>query len=445
MTTKKLIATAALLTSALGAVTLATPAQAAAAEQFFPILSYRTGPYGPAGAPFADGYTDYLKYVNATGGINGVKASYEECDFAYDTARGVECYERLKGKNGGATVFQPLSTGVTIALTEKAFKDHVPLIAGGYGPSEAADGGVFKWSFPMMATYVVGADALLQHFGRLEGGMAKLKGKKIAYIYHDSGYGKEPIPYLQQRASELGFELDLLPVTPPGLEQKSTWLKVRQSRPDYAVMWSWGVQTSTALKEALATGFPLTKLYGVWWAGSEVDTKDLGERAKGYQALALMASSGYDSKIVKDIKTTLYDKGQGTGPVDGLGSVLYMRGLTAAALAVEGVNQAQSRFGKGKHVSGDQMRWALENFTLTDARIKQLGLAGVMKPISTNCKDHNGGAYARLQTWDGKIWAPSSDWINADSAIIQPYVKAAADKYAESKGWKRRDASDCGS
>jgi hypothetical protein len=51
----------------------------------------------------------------------------------YDTARGVECYERLKGKNGGATVFQPLSTGITFALTEKAPGDKIPLITLGYG------------------------------------------------------------------------------------------------------------------------------------------------------------------------------------------------------------------------------------------------------------------------------------------------------------------------
>jgi branched-chain amino acid transport system substrate-binding protein len=49
-----------------------------------------------------------------------VKISFEECETGYATDRGVECYERLKGKNGGATVFQPLSTGITFALTEKA-------------------------------------------------------------------------------------------------------------------------------------------------------------------------------------------------------------------------------------------------------------------------------------------------------------------------------------
>src|SRR5436190_20536676 len=88
---------------------------AQANEQFFPVLVYRTGAYAPNGVPFANGYVDYLKLINARGGINGVKLSFEECETGYATDKGVECYERLKGK--GATVFQPLSTGITFALT----------------------------------------------------------------------------------------------------------------------------------------------------------------------------------------------------------------------------------------------------------------------------------------------------------------------------------------
>src|SRR5512147_2282235 len=79
-------------------------AAAAKGEQFFPVLVYRTGAYGPNGTPWANGYVDYLKLVNAQGGINGIKITFEECETAYDTARSVECYERLKSRPN-ATVF----------------------------------------------------------------------------------------------------------------------------------------------------------------------------------------------------------------------------------------------------------------------------------------------------------------------------------------------------
>ncbi len=41
---------------------------------------------------------------------------------------------------------------------------------------------------------------LISYVGKKEGGLDKLKGKKIALVYHDSPYGKEPIPLLRGAA-----------------------------------------------------------------------------------------------------------------------------------------------------------------------------------------------------------------------------------------------------
>ncbi len=311
------------------------------------MLVYRTGAYAPNGVPFANGYVDYLKLVNAQGGINGVKISFEECETGYATDKGVECYERLKGKNGGATVFQPLSTGITFALTEKAPGDKIPLITAATAAA-IADGAVFKWNFPLVGTYWVAADMLIQHIGKKEGGMAKLKGKKIALVYHDSPYGKEPIPLLQERSKITASRCRLLPVAHPGVEQKATWLQIRQNRPDYVLLWGWGVMNSTALKEALATGYPREKMYGVWWAGAEPDVKDVGEGAKGYNALTLQHGAEPNSKVVKDMLEQVHAKGQGTGPKDEVGQVLYMRGLLVGDAGVEGVRTRAGALWQGQ-------------------------------------------------------------------------------------------------
>ncbi|MEX8518903.1 MAG: ABC transporter substrate-binding protein [Leptothrix sp. (in: b-proteobacteria)] len=441
MKLKSLTMAAALTVAGLASLVTAPAAYAQAKEQFFPVLVYRTGAYAPNGVPWANGYVDYLKLVNATGGMNGVKISYEECETGYATDKSVECYERLKGK--GATLFQPLSTGATFALTEKAPGDKIPLITAGYGRSESQDGGVFKWNFPLLGTYWINADALIQQIGKKEGGLDKLKGKKIALVYHDSPFGKEPIPLLQERAKLHGFELQMLPVTAPGVEQKSTWLQIRQSRPDYVLLWGWGVMNSTALKEAVATGYPREKMYGVWWAGAEPDVKDVGEAAKGYNAGALQHGAQPDSKIIQDILTKVHAKGQGTGPKDEVGSVLYMRGMISAMLGVEGVKRAQEKYGKGKIMTGEQTRWGLENLALDQKKLDGMGFAGVMRPVSTSCFDHVGANWVRVHTWDGKKWNFSSDWLQADEQMIKPLVKSAAEKYAAEKKLTRRDSSDC--
>lgn len=415
---------------------------AQAKEQFFPLLSYRTGPYAPNGTPWANGKQDYLKMINARdGGINGVKLTWEECETGYATDRGVECYERLKGRPG-VTLFDPQATGITFALTDKVAHDKIPLLTLGYGLSVAQDGMAFPWNFPLMGSYWTAADVLVQHIAKKEGGFDKLKGKKVALVYHDSPFGKEPIPLLQERSRMNGFELSLIPVTAPGVEQKAAWLQVRQQRPDYVFLWGWGVMNSTALKEAQATGYPRDKMYGVWWAGAEPDVKDVGEGAKGYNALNLN-SSGTQPKVIQDILKFVHEKGQGTGPKDEVGSVLYTRGVIIQALSIEAVRRAQERYGKGKVMTPEQVRWGLENLSLDQKRLDQLGLNGVIRPLSTSCNDHMGSTWVRVQTWDGGKWNFTSDWYQADEAILKPMVKAGAQKYLQEKKLSARDAAAC--
>jgi branched-chain amino acid transport system substrate-binding protein len=442
MKIRQLVLAAAVVATGATAL-LGGTAFAQAKQQYMPVLSYRTGPYAPNGTPIANGIVDYYRLTNARGGINGVKLLIEECETGYDTARSVECYERLKGNNGGAAVIQPWSTGATFAITEKAPTDKIPLVTLGYGRSESADGTVFKWNFPLAGNYWVAGDVIIQAIGKKEGGLDKLKGKKIALVYHDSPFGKESLPILQERARMHGFQLIELPVTAPGVEQKATWLQVRQSRPDYTILWGFGVMNSTALKEAQATGYPREKMYGVWWSGAEPDVRDVGDGAKGYNAVALQNSSDFDAKVVKETLSSLHGKGQGTGPKEEVGQVLWLRGAMSAMLTVEGIRAAQERFGKGKVMTGEQVRWGLENLNLTQAKLDALGFSGVLRPISTSCQDHMGATWARISTWDGKAWKISSDWMQGDEQIIKPMVKANAAKYAAEKKLAPRTPADC--
>ena len=302
---------------ALGATAIASPAMAQAQEQFIPALVYRTGPYAPNGIPFADGVADYWTLLNERdGGINGVKITFEECETGYATDKGVECYERLKGKGPtGASYFSPLSTGITFALTEKVPGDKIPLLTMGYGRSESRNGAVFPWNFIAVGSYWTAADVAIQHIAHELGGFDKLKGKKISLVYHDSPYGKEPIPALEARAAKDGFTFKAIPVTHPGVEQKSQWLAIRQDRPDYVLLWGWGVMNSTAIKEAAAVGYPRDKMIGVWWSGAEPDVTPAGDQSKGYKALMLQHGAG-KFKVHEDLDKFVVSKGKSAAKDD---------------------------------------------------------------------------------------------------------------------------------
>src|SRR5205814_909033 len=104
-----------------------------------------------------------------------------------------------------------------------------------------------------------------------------------------------------KRAQMEGFELIKLPVTAPGVEQKATWLQIRQQRPDYVFVWGWGVMNSAAIKEAISVSYPRLQMYGVWWSSAEPDVVP-AEAAGKFKALGF-------GDMVQPLHTSCKDHG----------------------------------------------------------------------------------------------------------------------------------------
>ena len=422
---------------------LATGQAFAQNEQFIPANGYWVGPYAPGGSGFFGGMIDYFQMLNTRdGGINGVKLTWEKCETEYNNARGVECYERNKKKGPtGATVVHPLSTGITYSLIEKGTADKIPLISMGYGRTDASDGRVFPYVFPLITNYWSQNTAKIKFIGMKEGGMDKLKGKKIVNIYHDSAYGKETIPVLDVQAKKYGFTVTHIAVPHPGNEQQAQWLQVRQIKPDWVILRGWGVMNPTALKAAARAGFPRNKIVGVWWSGAEEDVIPAGDGAKGYIAAGFNLP-GTNFPVMQEILKYDYKKGKGEMEDDSrIGSIYHTRGVVAGIITAEAIRTAQERYGKGKPITGEQMRWGIEHLNINDARLKQLGAVGLMNALKVSCMDHEGGGAVKFLQWDGKKWNVISDWISSDQAIVRPMIEQSAAQYAKEKGIKPRDCS----
>ncbi|MBK0399238.1 ABC transporter substrate-binding protein [Limibaculum sp. M0105] len=416
----------------VAATAIGLTAPAAMADLVFPALSYRTGPYAPNGIPFADGYADYLTLVNERdGGIGGEKTRLLECETEYNTTKGVECYEATKGE--GALVYQPLSTGITYQLIPKATADGIPIHSMGYGRTSAANGKVFEWVFNYPGTYWDAASIIVKYIMNQEGGK-DLNGEKIALVYHNSAYGKEPIRTLEELSKKHGFELLLLPVDHPGQEQKATWLQIRKERPDYVVMWGWGVMNQVAIREAASIRFPMDKFIGVWWSASENDVLPAGEAADGYKAIA-MHGVGMDFPVYSDLKTHVYDKGLSAGAGDQHGTVLYNRGMLAAMLAVEAARTAQGIHGTAK-ITPAMMRDGMENLEITDEKLEALGLKDFVPTFTVSCANHGVPGLGAIQQWNAKdkTWKIISPFIAADRDVVDPLIEEDSAAYAAEAG-----------
>lgn len=424
-------------TAALAIVASAVPAMAQD-SMYIPLLTYRTGPFAGSGIPIADGMHDYFKMLNERdGGIGGVKIVTEECETGYTAQKGVECYEATKGK--GALVYNPWSTGITLALIPKATNEKIPVLSMAYGLSAAAIGKTFPWVFNPPLTYWDGLSVAVKYIGEKSGGMDKLKGKTVGYIYLDAPYGKEPIPLLDDLAKDFGFKVTKYPV--PGdkmQDQSSQWLNVQQDNPDWIIMWGWGAMNPTAVKEAAKVGYPMDRFIGVWWAGSEDDARPAAAGGKGYLTLNFTAT-GASFPALQDIVKHVFDKGNSTVKDKAkIGESNYNKGVYNSMLMAEAIRTAQKMTGK-KVINAQEMRMGLEALDISAARLKEMGMEGFASPVKVTCDDHSGAHSVYMQQWDGAKWVKASDWMTPMKDKVRPLLeKDAADYTAKNAPWPAR-------
>ncbi|MBY2951413.1 ABC transporter substrate-binding protein [Rhizobium leguminosarum] len=422
------------------AITVALP-MAHADEQYFPLQSYRVGPYAAGGTGFFGGFIDYLNLINTRdGGVNGVKLTWSEAETQYEVERGVEAYERLKS-NPSVAAWNPLSVGIAYAMIDRITADKVPLITINHGRTDSTDGRVFPYVFPLLLNPYSETSGIVNYIAGKEGGLESLKGKKIVVLYHGSPYGKETIPIYELLAKKYGFELQQIEVPHPGNEQQSQWLTIRRAKPDYVVLRGWGVMNPVALKTAAKVGFPADHIIGNVWSNSEEDVIPAGEAAKGYTAIATQAS-GAEYPVVQEIVKTIYDAGKGDlEDKNRIGSVYHNLGIVNGILNVEAIRIAQEKFGK-RTLTGDEVRWGFEHLQLDPARVEALGAKGLFHSINVTWDNHEGNGYVTFQQWNGKKWNVVSDWIAPDWALLRPIIEKSSEAYAAEKDIKLRTAAD---
>ena len=119
---------------------------------------------------------------------------------------------------------------------ERATHDRIPLLAPGFGRADTSDGRVFPYVFTLPINFWSQNTAKIRFLGQRAGGMDQLKGRKIAHVYNDGGFGRETIPILDAQAAQYGFVVQHLAVPPPGLDQKAIWLRVKVAQPDWVIL-----------------------------------------------------------------------------------------------------------------------------------------------------------------------------------------------------------------
>ena len=216
----------------------------------------------------------------------------------------------------------------------------------------------------------------------------------------------------------------------PGQEQKSQWLQIRREKPDYVLMWGWGVMNQVAIQEAVNIRFPMENFIGIWWSGSENDVLPAGPKANGYKSLTFHGV-GSNFAVLDDIKKYVVDAGKAAGAGDQVGTVLYNRGLYMAVLHSEAARNAQAMTGKSAVSQGDMIK-AMEAFEMTEGKMAALGLANFGPSFKVTCQNHGGDGLVGVAQWDAGAgqWSMVSDYKQSDQAVVAKLIAEDSAAYA---------------
>ena len=102
-------------------------------------------------------------------------------------------------------------------------------------------------------------------------------------------------------------------------------------------------------------------------------------------------------------------------------------------LTMEAMRLAHTKYGN-RPIGGQERQWALENLDITASRIEEIGATGLISPLKTSWRDHEGGGKVLIQQWNGTKWVRISDWIEPYADLVRDMIKNSAAKYAKDKG-----------
>lgn len=408
------------LRGALGALAITFTAHLAQAAEpvRFGLCYDLTKIYVAAVPQVAQAAKDYADLLNSRGGLEGHPIEINVQDHGNEPQRGIDCYERLK--RDGVMVFDFFSTPVSRAVLPRIINDGNILVQPLVGRGDAVDGEVFKNVFPLAPTYWGQAANIISYIKKQAGG--NLQGKKVAFLYLDTPFGREPMPVFEALKRIERFEFQSFGIPVPGTDQSAAFTQLRRFQPDWVVTWSFSPLNPISFREMQRHGIPIEKMITVNWI-NEVDINNFGAAAAKGLKRSTVVTGGAEHPLVKDILRELYDKGKGNGDRKMVADSYYNTGLAVYSTVFEGVGQAIKR--QGWPLTPEKIRQGMYGIKNFDAK-------GFMAPVTITPKDHGGGGKTRIDMWDGSKWVAQTDWFADYTGLVWTLVKANSADFTKS-------------
>jgi branched-chain amino acid transport system substrate-binding protein len=347
-----------------------------------------TGVFAFAGIGIDQGIKDYVSILNESGGIKGRKVRYVPEDSAYKVDQSMAAFKKITSQNK-VNLYYGDSTAFAKSVNPELERSQNILMTGASFAKELTDAQKYPSQFMVGPNYSEMVGILLQY-------IAKAKpGAKIALVYSDTEFGKDPVEAARIEAKKLGLNLALEIVTPPSsVDVSAEVIKLRRADPDYTIFHGYvSAPIPEFINQAKALNLK-TAFMGTFWSMDNQTVMRMGANADGF--LGVMPYRYYydtegKSPMLERIRK-MRPEYQTTG---------YTQGFLAAMLLTEA---AKRTLEAGNDLNGKNLKTALSSIRNFDTG----GLIGV--PLSIKGNSIPVGRIYRADFKQQKM-VPASEWI----------------------------------
>ncbi|MEO8056787.1 MAG: ABC transporter substrate-binding protein [Burkholderiales bacterium] len=351
-----------------------------------------TGVFAFAGIGINAGIQDYVKIVNDAGGIKGRKLRYVPEDTGYKVDASVAAFKKITSANK-VNLYYGDSTGFAKTINPELDRSGQMLMAGASFASEINNPQKYPNQFLVGPDYTEMVGILLKH-------IAKTKpGAKVAFVYSDSEFGRDPIEASREAAKKLGLSVAVEIMTPPGsVDVSGEVIKLRRADPDFTIFHGYVLAPIPEfVTQAKKLGMK-SQFMGTFWTMDNSMVMKMGEAADGFMGV-MPFRYYYDTEC----KSPMLEKIRALHPNE-YQSTAYMQGFLTAMLMTEA---AKRTLDAGKPLDGKNMKAALNT-------IKNFDTGGIIgTPITIKGNSIPVGRIYKADVKQQKM-LPASDWITLE-------------------------------
>ncbi|MFA5665188.1 MAG: ABC transporter substrate-binding protein [Castellaniella sp.] len=347
-----------------------------------------SGVFSFAGIGIHAGIQDYVSIVNEAGGIDGHMLRYVPEDSGYKVDASVAAFKKITSQND-VDFYYGDSTGFSKTINNELNRMNSILMSGASFASELNDPEKYPYQFLVGPDYTEMFGILLRHIAD------ESPGAKVAFVYSDSEFGRDPIETSRKTAEDLGLKVVAELMTPPGSVDVSTEIaKMRRARPDYAIFHGYILAPIPEfIEQARKMGMD-TKFMGTFWTmdnSTVMQMKDVADGFMGVMPYRYYYDDSESAPMLEKIREMRPD----------YQNVPYIQGFLSAMLYAE---SARRVLAEGKEMTAQNMKAALNSLENFDTG----GLIGV--PITIRGNSIPVGRIYQADVSQGKM-LPVSDWI----------------------------------